>query len=119
MHKIFRGVGEGFKTENRGTNTGDAKVIQFITAARELSPLMTTICLEGSCYPFHVLLKTVFPAARPYYNNEMHVVSLIGDRYYDITGEVHPKRPVLMTEADKKTQSKFVADLMIRGIKRG
>ena len=42
---------------------------------------------EGSCYHFYLILKEVFPDAEPWYDNE-HIVTKIGDKFYDITGEI-------------------------------
>jgi len=117
-HKVFHGFLGGFQAEKGGSDTGNAKVVRFISAVRELSPMMTTICTQGSCYPFYELLKTVFPAAVPYYNDKAHVVTKIGDRFYDITGEVKPKNAVAMSRTEKKVQSQFVSDLRFTGVRK-
>lgn len=41
----------------------------------------------GSCYQFHLILKSIFPSAQPYTNHD-HIISKIGRRYYDINGSV-------------------------------
>ena len=44
-------------------------------------------------YRFHLLLRSIFPDAVPYMNSSRdHVVSKIGDRFYDIRGRVPVKR---------------------------
>ena len=42
---------------------------------------------SGGCYAFYLKLKARFPEAEGYYNMD-HVITKIGDRYYDSTGEV-------------------------------
>lgn len=42
---------------------------------------------EGSCYHFYLVLKKIFPNAEAYYDLD-HIITKIGDRFYDITGEV-------------------------------
>lgn len=41
----------------------------------------------GSCYQFYLILKEAFPEAEAYHD-ENHVITKIGENYYDITGEV-------------------------------
>lgn len=45
------------------------------------------VFLNGSCLNFFLILRAVFPGAKPFYNID-HIITKIGDRYYDITGEV-------------------------------
>lgn len=50
------------------------------------------IFTHGGCYRFHLLLRSIFPEAVPYMNSSRdHVVSKIGDRFYDIRGRVPSK----------------------------
>lgn len=42
---------------------------------------------NGSCYRFYKILRCIDDRAIPYYDGN-HVITRIGDRYYDITGEV-------------------------------
>lgn len=44
---------------------------------------------QGSCIMFYMILKAVYPNARPYWNAESrHMITKIGSKYYDITGQV-------------------------------
>ena len=44
---------------------------------------------NGSCIRFYQILKTVFPEALPYWSEESrHMITRIGKKYYDISGEV-------------------------------
>lgn len=63
------------------------KIIEFIKLIRESSNIQTDIFTNGSCYRFYEILTNVFFDGIPYYNQE-HVITRIGSRYYDITGEV-------------------------------
>jgi hypothetical protein len=42
---------------------------------------------HGSCYQFYLILKSIIPNAEAYYDSD-HVITKIGERFYDITGEV-------------------------------
>lgn len=68
-----------------------ADVLSFIRLIRDSCPeIQTVIFTQGACYQFHLILKSRFPKAVAYYNGD-HVVSRIGDAYFDITGEVAVK----------------------------
>lgn len=43
--------------------------------------------LNGQCYQFFKLMKTVFPTAEAWSDCD-HVITKIGNQFYDITGEV-------------------------------
>jgi hypothetical protein len=60
---------------------------------------------EGSCYHLYLILKTVFPDALPYYDG-YHVVTKIGDKYYDITGEVGKDSSMSLLETAPQYQLK-------------
>jgi hypothetical protein len=63
------------------------EILAFITFIRESHSGMIKIFTLGSCMNFHLILKFVFPEAVPYYDCN-HIVTRIGDHFYDITGEV-------------------------------
>lgn len=42
---------------------------------------------NGGCFQFYLILRSVFPDAKPYYDSN-HIITRIGDRYYDITGRI-------------------------------
>jgi hypothetical protein len=48
---------------------------------------MEKIFLFGSCLNFHLILRSIFPEAKPYYNVD-HIITEIDGKYYDITGQV-------------------------------
>ena len=62
-------------------------VIDLITNIRDAHPVMVDIFTKGSCYNLFAILASVFPEALAY-DNENHLITRIGDRYYDINGEV-------------------------------
>lgn len=43
--------------------------------------------MSGGCYKFHLILKHIFNG-EGYYNSD-HVITKIGDHFYDVTGEVN------------------------------
>ena len=62
-------------------------VENFIATIRDSFIGSQQVYTEGSCYHFYLILKQVFPDAEPYYDLD-HIVTKIGDKFYDITGEV-------------------------------
>lgn len=80
----------------------------FIRTLREAHPDMELIFMHGSCYRFYLLMKHVFPEAVAYYNID-HVLVKLGDKFYDITGEVRPDDSYfLMTEEWHARQGRHV-----------
>lgn len=68
--------------------------LPLIEAIRNSTPYMVFIYLNGSCWRFHQILKAVYPDALPYYihtGREAHVITKLGRKFYDITGEVEGK----------------------------
>lgn len=62
--------------------------IDFITALRESDEYIKHIYTQGSCYRFHLLLKKLYPSAKPYISAKKdHVISLIDGVFYDINGK--------------------------------
>lgn len=62
-------------------------VEEFISTIRDSFIGSQQVYTEGSCYHFYLILKQVFAGAEPYYDMD-HIITKIGDKYYDITGEV-------------------------------
>lgn len=58
--------------------------------------MMPNIFLFGSCFNLYLILKQVYPEAIPYYDVN-HVITKIGDRCYDIAGEVPEDRYAPLT----------------------
>lgn len=65
----------------------DMNIESFISKIRDSFIGSQQVYTEGSCYHFYLILKEVFPDAEAYYDN-YHVVTKIGDKFYDITGEI-------------------------------
>lgn len=61
--------------------------IKIITTIRNSFIGSTHIYTHGSCYHFYLILLEIFPDAVSY-NNDNHVITRIGNKYYDITGEI-------------------------------
>ncbi|TVO70899.1 hypothetical protein FHP88_15710 [Sedimenticola selenatireducens] len=65
------------------------KILQVISAIRQSYREAVIVYLNGGCYQFFLILKAIFPDAKPFYDGiEGHVVTKIGSRFYDITGEI-------------------------------
>jgi hypothetical protein len=71
------------------------KILRFIKAIRESVRGAELIYTHGSCYQFYLILKSIIPEAKAYYNSD-HVITKIGERFYDITGEVKCENHLLM-----------------------
>jgi len=71
--------------------------ISLVRGKEKSSKLISYIFTHGNCYQFYLLLKYVFPEAKPYkvdYKRDgidkfiiSHVVTKIGSKYYDINGQ--------------------------------
>lgn len=104
------------------------QVLDFIKLIKGTAPKeMGKIFTQGGCYRFHLIIKMVFPGARPYKvaycpNPKkltktdflpQHIISNIGDRYYDINGEFKLEKQksynilAAMTEEDIRQAEKF------------
>ncbi|CAE6950004.1 conserved protein of unknown function [Ectopseudomonas oleovorans] len=66
-----------------------ADVLAFLAAVRDVHPDMARYGLNGGCFRVYLLLKQAFPDAEPWYDSD-HVITKIGDRFYDIRGQVEP-----------------------------
>jgi hypothetical protein len=65
------------------------KIEQFISIIRDSFIGSQEVYTRSSCYHFYLILKYVFPGAEPWYNQD-HVITKIGDSFYDITGKIAP-----------------------------
>lgn len=61
----------------------------FIALLQRLHPDLIRQGQRGTCFHVYRLLAEVFPGAEAYYDQQ-HVITKIGERFYDITGEVTP-----------------------------
>jgi hypothetical protein len=52
---------------------------------------MVEIYTRGSCLRLFQVLRLVYPDARAYLHDEEHILTMIDGRFWDITGEVHPR----------------------------
>ena len=81
---------------------------EFIYALRQTDPHIEIIYLNGGCYQFHLLLKAMYggePYIDKFYMN--HVITKIGDKFYDITGVVDFTGYRQMSSEEKEMASKW------------
>lgn len=65
-------------------------IIKFLTELRESADEIYAIYLNGSCYRLYKMLHAICESAEPYWSDrDNHCVTKIGNRFYDIGGEVH------------------------------
>lgn len=70
-----------------GMNVREIKPIDFIKSLRESDPYIELIYMNGGCYQFYKVLKTMYPDARPVITVDVdHVATVIDGVIYDITG---------------------------------
>ena len=83
-------------------------ILQFINALRKTDRYIEIIYMEGACYQLHLLLKELFPEAKPYINKEKnHVITEYLGKFYDITGEVSGDNYTLMIDNDVREAHKW------------
>jgi len=68
-------------------------VLNVIKTIRKSHNGTVDIYTNGKCYHFFLILKSIFPLAEAYYD-ENHVITKIGNKYYDITGEVKKEKHI-------------------------
>lgn len=86
-------------------------ILHFIQVIRN-SFIGAEFCyLNGSCYRFYLILKEVFTDAQAYYDCD-HVITRIGDKYYDITGSVERKNHLPVEDHDKLKKLKFKIEII-------
>lgn len=61
-------------------------ILELIKAIRESFDESVAVYTQGSCYRFYEILKRVYPDAVAYYDMD-HIITKIGDKFYDINGE--------------------------------
>lgn len=88
--------------------TKKRQILNIISEIRNSHSYMENIFLYGSCMNFYMILKSIFPESRPWYNVD-HVITEIDGTFYDITGVVSGKGFLPFSEYyDKKgTSSAF------------
>lgn len=76
---------------------------------------MSKIFTGGSCLNFHLILRTVFTNSIPYYNSN-HIITKIGESYYDIDGIVLDVRGYIpFSEYYNKKGTRRAFNQMYRG----
>ncbi len=74
---------------------------KLISNLRQSDEYIKYIFIGGSCYKFHLFLKTIWPDAEPYITKEKnHIVTKINNDFYDIDGYYFKKDIALMTAED-------------------
>lgn len=70
---------------------------KLIRSIRNSDEYIKLIFMNGGCYNFYKLLKMIYPSSVPYkvklYKSSEsfdHIITKIGDKYYDINGEIDP-----------------------------
>lgn len=86
------------------------KILKFIKTIRESVKGAELIYTRGSCYQFYLILKCIIPQAEGYYDMD-HVITKIGERFYDITGEVKKENHLPIDNHDTLRNIKMKLEL--------
>jgi len=68
-----------------------SRVLIFLEHLRQSFVGAEFVYTHGSCIRLSKVLAAIWPEAVCYYDQN-HAITRIGDRYYDITGEVQPTK---------------------------
>lgn len=63
------------------------KILNIISSIRESHSKMEDIFSYGSCLNLFIILRNIFPEAKPYFNID-HIITKIDNKFYDIKGTV-------------------------------
>lgn len=64
-------------------------IINFLKELKQSFPDAQKVFMEGSCFRLHLILKTIFPSAIPYYSTiDGHWIIKIDGSFYDINGRI-------------------------------
>lgn len=86
---------EPHKLKVEGSNPSPATILKVIKRAKEVTG-SRGFFTHGGCYLFYRILKSYFDC-EPYYDQD-HIITKIGDKFYDITGEVDGTNHLLLIE---------------------
>lgn len=71
---------------------GVSSCLLLVNSLRETDRYIESIFMQGGCYRFHLFLKNIFPVATPFIHKDKdHIVSKIGNKFFDIKGIVENK----------------------------
>lgn len=66
-------------------------VMHVLSELRTAVPGAVPLFTQGGCHRLYLILRAIWPEAEAWYDSD-HVITRIGGRFYDITGEVTPDR---------------------------
>ncbi|MEJ1353100.1 MAG: hypothetical protein RPU39_00225 [Candidatus Sedimenticola sp. (ex Thyasira tokunagai)] len=65
------------------------QILQLISAIRNSFDGSVAVYTQGGCFQFYLILRAAWSDAQPWYDGvEGHVLTKLGKRFYDITGEI-------------------------------
>jgi len=79
----------------------------YLNLLKEGIPNAVSLFLYGGCYKLYKILKFVYSDAVAYYDGN-HVITKIGDKFYDITGEVKPNERHLPVDGVYYTHEELI-----------
>lgn len=85
------------------------KVKKLLPILRDSHPDMVDIFTKGSCANLFIFIRSIYQGAKPFYNDD-HIITKVGQTFFDITGKVDPKGYLPLTEINypKKRISKLL-----------
>lgn len=67
--------------------TKQLRILNTISQIRNSHSKQESIFLYGSCLNFYLILHSIYPEAKPFFNVD-HIITEIDGKYYDITGQI-------------------------------
>lgn len=77
-------------TDNSMIKPTHKNIVAVCKVIRESFHDSVLVYRYGGCYGFYQILKHFFPTAQPLQEDDQHILTKIGSRYYDIKGEQFP-----------------------------
>jgi hypothetical protein len=85
-------------------------MLKIIEVIRNSFSNSVDVYTTGRCYQFHLILKSICPYAEPWYDGVVgHVYTKIGEKFYDINGELEDKYTI-NTLYDLRTEPRILAN---------
>lgn len=78
--------------DQQSCQTSLSSCLLLVNSLRETDRYIESIFMQGGCYRFHLFLKNIFSDATPFIHKDKdHIISKIGDQFFDIKGIVENK----------------------------
>lgn len=87
--------------------TKHRRILNIIEAIRDSYEPLSKVYTEGGCYMFFKILKSIFPEAE-LWTDQDHAITKIGKYFYDINGVVYQHKEYEPISSYSKRYTKIV-----------